>query len=87
MVDGKPHDGSAISLPRTPLATCARWCVACQRGGKSNAVNLILRLFMHHFFTYNELVTSQVHPPQQHKQPTNTTSMVMETLSPPAAWV
>jgi hypothetical protein len=31
-------------------------------------------------------VTSQVHP-QQHKQPTNTTTMVMEPLAPPAAWI
>jgi hypothetical protein len=38
------------------------------------------------FFTYDELVTSQVHP-QQHKQPTNTTTMVMELLAPPAAWI
>jgi hypothetical protein len=38
------------------------------------------------FFTYNELVTSRVHP-QQHKQPTNTTTMVMEPLAPPAAWI
>ncbi len=37
-------------------------------------------------FTYNELVTSRVHP-QQHKQPTNTTTMVMEPLTPPAAWI
>jgi hypothetical protein len=29
---------------------------------------------------------SQVHP-QQHKQPTNTTTMVMELLAPPAAWI
>jgi hypothetical protein len=25
--------------------------------------------------------------PQQHKQPTNTTTMVMEPLTPPAAWI
>jgi hypothetical protein len=31
-------------------------------------------------------VTSQVHP-QQHKQPTNTTTMVMEPLAPPAAGI
>jgi hypothetical protein len=31
-------------------------------------------------------VTSQVHP-QQHKQPTNTTTMVMEPLVPPAALI
>jgi hypothetical protein len=24
---------------------------------------------------------------QQHKQPTNTTTMVMELLAPPAAWI
>jgi hypothetical protein len=29
---------------------------------------------------------SQVHP-QQHKQPTNITTMVMELLAPPAAWI
>jgi hypothetical protein len=54
-------------------------------GSKSNMVNLILRLFMYHFFTYHELVMSRVNP-QQHKQPTNTTTMVMEQLAPPAAW-
>jgi hypothetical protein len=31
-------------------------------------------------------VPSQVHP-QQHKQPTNTTTMVMELLAPPAALI
>jgi hypothetical protein len=31
-------------------------------------------------------VTSRVHP-QQHKQPTNITTMVMELLAPPAAWI
>jgi hypothetical protein len=29
---------------------------------------------------------SRVHQ-QQHKQPTNTTTMVMEPLTPPAAWI
>jgi hypothetical protein len=29
---------------------------------------------------------SLVHP-QQHKQPTNTNTMVMEPLAPPAAWI
>jgi hypothetical protein len=29
---------------------------------------------------------SRVHP-QQHKQPTNTTNMVMEPLAPPAVWI
>jgi hypothetical protein len=29
---------------------------------------------------------SQAHP-QQHKQPKNTTTMVMELLTPPAAWI
>jgi hypothetical protein len=38
------------------------------------------------FDTYDELVMPQVHP-QQHKQPTNTTTMVMEPLTPPAAWI
>jgi hypothetical protein len=31
-------------------------------------------------------MTSWVHP-QQHKQPTNTTTMMMEPLTPPAAWI
>jgi hypothetical protein len=39
-----------------------------------------LGLFLNHFFTYNGLVTSQVHP-HQHKQPTKTTTMVMELLA------
>ncbi len=29
---------------------------------------------------------SRVHP-QQHKQPTNTTTMVMEPFAPPAVWI
>jgi hypothetical protein len=29
---------------------------------------------------------SRVHP-QHHEQPTNTTTMVMEPLAPPAAWI
>jgi hypothetical protein len=37
-------------------------------------------------FTYNGLVTSQVNP-QQHKQQTNTTTMVMKLLASPAAWI
>ncbi len=31
-------------------------------------------------------MTSRVHP-QQHKQPTNTTTMVMEPLTTPTAWI
>ncbi len=31
-------------------------------------------------------MASRVHP-QQHKQPTNTTTMVMELLAPPGAWI
>jgi hypothetical protein len=38
------------------------------------------------FFTYDGIVMSLVHP-QQHKQQTNTTTMVMEPLAPPAAWI
>jgi hypothetical protein len=37
-------------------------------------------------FTYDELMTSGVNP-QKHNQPTNTTTMVMELLAPPAAWI
>jgi hypothetical protein len=37
-------------------------------------------------FTYDGLVTSQVST-QQNKQPTNTTTMVMEPLTPPAMWI
>jgi hypothetical protein len=55
---------------------------ASQCEAQSNALNLILRFF----FTYNELVMSRVNP-HQHKQPTNTTTMVMEPLAPPAAWI
>jgi hypothetical protein len=43
--------------------------------------NPSLGLFLYHFFTYDELVTSRVNP-QQHKQPTNTTTMVMVPLAP-----
>jgi hypothetical protein len=60
-------------------------CGAHLCASKSNAVNLILRFFVP-FVTYDELVTSQVYS-QQHKQPTNTTTMVMEPLAPPAAWI
>jgi hypothetical protein len=35
---------------------------------------------------YDELVTLRVHP-QQLKQTTNITTMVMELLAPPAAWI
>jgi hypothetical protein len=38
------------------------------------------------FFTYDELMMSQVNP-QQHKQTTNTTTMVMAMLTPPAMWI
>jgi hypothetical protein len=38
-------------------------------------------------FTYDGLVMSQVHPQQHKKQPTNTTTMVMELLAPPAMWI
>ncbi len=55
-------------------------------GSKSNAINLILRLFLHHILHTMKLVTSRVHP-QQHKQPANTTTMVMELLAPPAGWI
>jgi hypothetical protein len=41
---------------------------------------------LYHCFTYDELVMPQVNP-QQHKQPTNTTTMVMEPLAPPAVWI
>ncbi len=57
-----------------------------QCGALSNAINLILRLFLYHFFTYVELVTAQVHP-QQHKHTMNITTMVVELLAPPAAWI
>jgi hypothetical protein len=42
------------------------WYGAGQCGAQSNAVNLILRLFLYHFFTYYELMTSRVNP-HQHK--------------------
>ena len=48
--------------------------------------NPSLGLFLCHFFTYSEVVTSRVNP-QQHKQPTNTTTMVMAPLAPLAAWI
>ncbi len=38
------------------------------------------------FFTYNELVMVRVNP-QQHKQPTITTTMVIKPLAPPAVWI
>jgi hypothetical protein len=38
-------------------------------------------------FSYDGLVTSQVHPQQHKKQPTNTTTMLMEPLAPPAGWI
>jgi hypothetical protein len=38
-------------------------------------------------FTYDGLVMAQVHSQQHKKQPTNTTTMVMEPLTPPAAWI
>jgi hypothetical protein len=75
-----------LKNPKEEWARVASWCGAHLGGSKSNTVNLILRLFFVPFFTYDELVTSRVHP-QQHRQPTNTTTMVMEPLAPPAAWI
>jgi hypothetical protein len=68
-----------IQLTKTRYG--ARVCVS-----KINALDAILRLFLYHFLTHNELVISRVNP-QQHKQPTNTTTMVMELLAPPAVWI
>jgi hypothetical protein len=44
------------------------------------------RVVLLYLLTYNELVTARVHP-QHHKQPKNTTTMVMEPLTPPVAWI
>ncbi len=59
-------------------------CGACQCGTKSITINLILMLFLYHFFTYNELVTSQDHP-HHTTNPINTTIMVVEPPIPPVA--
>ncbi len=57
---------------------------ARQCGTKSNAVNIILKLFSYHFFTYDELVESQDHP-QHTTNPINTATMVVEPAVPPSA--
>jgi hypothetical protein len=88
------HGGSYMATKAPDLCSAGvvlfcrmtrKWYGARVGGPKYYAVNLILRLFLYHFFTYVELVTSRVHL-QQHKQPTNTTTMVMELLATPAAW-
>jgi hypothetical protein len=61
-------------------------CGARQCGEKCYPTLPLLRDIFVPLFTYYELVTSQVNP-QQHKQPTNTTTMVMEPLTPPVAWI
>jgi hypothetical protein len=57
-------------------------CGARLHGSKSNGHRKVIFVF----FTYNKLMTSRVHP-QQHKQLTNTTTMVMEPLAPPVALI
>jgi hypothetical protein len=61
-------------------------CGARQCGSKCYPTLPLLRVIFVPFFTYDGLVMSRVHP-QQHKQQTNTTTMVMEPLAPPAAWI
>jgi hypothetical protein len=81
--------GKYSTLPTGTKCKKHSWYGASVCGSKSNAVNIILRLFLFIFvphFTYDELVTSRVHP-QQHNQPTNTTTMVMELLAHPAVWI
>jgi hypothetical protein len=67
------------------------WCVLpgvvhANVGQNITPHNPSLGIFLYHFFTYNELMMSQVNP-QQHKQLTNTTTLVMKPLAPPAAWI
>ncbi len=79
--------GGVLYITRIPLF----WlddvrCGTRQCGSKCYPTLPLLMFIFVPFFTYDGLVTSQVHP-QQHKQPTNTTTMVMETLAPPVAWI
>jgi hypothetical protein len=54
-------------------------------GHKVTLITLSIGYFVP-IFTYNGLVMSRVNP-QQHKQPKKTTTIVMELLAPPAAWI
>jgi hypothetical protein len=56
-------------------------------GHEVTLITLYLKVIFVPIFTYDGIVTSQVHPQQHKKQPTNTTTMVMEPLAPPAAWI
>jgi hypothetical protein len=56
-------------------------------GHEVTLITLSKGYFCTNFYIYNGLVTSQLHPQQHKKQPTNTTTMVMEPLAPPAALI
>jgi hypothetical protein len=60
------------------------WCGARIRRSKSNAVNLILKAILYHFFTCGELEAMQKQP-QHTKTPENTATMVAEPLATQAA--
>ncbi len=82
----------AVTVARSVAVTdCEQWCsslgvVHTNVGQNVTPRNPSLGLFFVPFFTYDELVTSRVNP-QQHRQLTNTTTMVMELLTSPAAWI
>jgi hypothetical protein len=69
------------------------WCGASQCGAQSNVFNPTLRLFSHtclHISRTRLHTTSdenQMSRHKKHKQQTNTTTMVVEPLAPPAAWI
>jgi hypothetical protein len=60
-----------------------RRCGARQCGAQSNGVNILLKVILYHFFTYEELESVQQQP-QLTKTGTNTATMVAKTLIPPA---
>jgi hypothetical protein len=73
-----PRRGTVGNFDNFNNFTFCRRYGARNGGSLSSTINLILRLCLYYFLHIN---------PQQHKQPSNTTTMVVELLAPPAAWI
>jgi len=71
----------------------ARRCGASLGGAQSNVFNPTLRLFSHtclhisHTRLHTTSDNDQTRQHKKHKQQTNTITMVVEPLTPPAAWI
>jgi hypothetical protein len=66
---------------------CRHRCGARLSGSKSNAVNLILRLFVYHFLHTMSLWCHETSQSTTTQNTNNTTTMVGELLAPPVAWI